>query len=67
MAYGTNLIDLFSQVSGVVAKILGGEQPATLPVERPSRCQLVVKMKTASQLGVTEPTSILLREDEIIE
>jgi putative ABC transport system substrate-binding protein len=66
MAYGTNLIDLFSQVGGVVTKILGGEQPATLPVERPSRRQLVVNMKTASQLG-TVPTSILLREDEIIE
>ena len=67
MAYGTNLIDLFSQGGVVVTKILGGAQPATLPVERPSRCQLVVKMKTASQLGVTVPTSILLREDEIIE
>ena len=67
MAYGTNLIDQFSQGGVVVAKILGGEQPATLPVERPSRFQLVVNMKTANQFGVTVPTSILLRADEMIE
>ena len=67
MAYGTNLIDLFSQAGIVVAKILGGETPATLPVERPSRFQLVVNMKTAAQLGVTVPTSILPRADEVIE
>jgi putative ABC transport system substrate-binding protein len=67
MAYGTNLIDLFSQGGVIVAKILGGEQPATLPVERPSRFQLVVNMKTANQFGVTVPTSILLRADEMIE
>lgn len=67
LAYGTNLIDLFFQAGVLVAKILGGEQPATLPVERPSRFLLVVNMKTASQLGVTVPTSILLRADEVIE
>lgn len=67
MAYGTNLIDLFSQAGVVVAKVLGGETPATLPVERPSRFQLVVNMKTAATLGVTIPTSILLRADEVIE
>jgi ABC-type uncharacterized transport system substrate-binding protein len=67
MAYGTNLIDLFSQAGIVVAKILGGEAPAILPVERPSRFQLVVNMKTAATLGVTMPTSILLRADEVIE
>jgi putative ABC transport system substrate-binding protein len=67
MAYGTNLIDLFSQGGVVVAKILGGEQPATLPVERPSRFQLVVNMKTANQFGVTVPTSILPRAVEMIE
>jgi len=67
MAYGTNLIDLFSQAGVVIAKILGGETPATLPVERPSRFQLVVNLKTAGQIGVTVPTSILLRADEVIE
>jgi ABC-type uncharacterized transport system substrate-binding protein len=67
LAYGTNLIDLFFQAGVLVAKILGGEQPATLPVERPSRFLLVVNMRTASRLGVTVPTSILLRADEVIE
>jgi putative ABC transport system substrate-binding protein len=67
LAYGTNLIDLFFQAGVPVAKTLGGEQPATLPVERPSRFLLVVNMKTASQLSVSVPTSILLRADEVIE
>jgi putative ABC transport system substrate-binding protein len=67
LAYGTNLIDLFFQAGVLVAKILDGERPATLPVERPSRFQLVVNLKTAALLGVTMPTSILLRADEVIE
>jgi ABC transporter substrate binding protein len=67
MAYGTNLIDLFSQAGVVIAKILGGETSATLPVERPSRFQLIVDLKTAAEIGVTVPTSILLRADEVIE
>jgi len=67
MAYGTNLIDLFSQAGVVIAKILSGETPATLPVERPSRFQLIVNLKTAARIGVTVPTSILLRADEVVE
>jgi putative ABC transport system substrate-binding protein len=67
LAYGTNLIDLFFQAGILVAKILNGEQPETLPVERPSRFQLVANMKTAALLGVPLPTSILLRADEVIE
>jgi ABC transporter substrate binding protein len=67
LAYGTNLIDLFFQAGVLVAKIPDGETPATLPVERPSRFQLVAKLKTAAILGVTVPTSILLRADEVIE
>ena len=67
LAYGTNLLDLFVQAGVLVAKILDGEQPAALPVERPSRFQLVANMKTAALLGVTMPTSILLRADEVIE
>ena len=67
LAYGTNLIDLFFQAGVLTAKILDGEKPATLPVERPSRFQLVANLKTATLLGVTMPTSILLRADEVIE
>jgi putative tryptophan/tyrosine transport system substrate-binding protein len=67
LAYGTNLIDLFFQAGVLVAKILDGDRPATLPVERPSRFQLVANLKTAALLGVTIPTSILLRADEVIE
>jgi putative ABC transport system substrate-binding protein len=65
MAYGTNLLDLFSQAGVMVAKILDGDPPATLPVERPSRFQLVVNMATAAQFGLALP--ILLRADEVIE
>lgn len=67
MAYGTNLIDLFYQAGVLVGKVLDGTRPGDLPVERPSRFQLVVNLKTANALGITIPTSLLLRADEVIE
>jgi putative ABC transport system substrate-binding protein len=67
MAYGTSLIDLFGQAGVLVGKVLDGAKPADLPVERPSRFQLVVNLKTAKALGLTMPTSLLLRADEVIE
>jgi putative ABC transport system substrate-binding protein len=67
LAYGPDLQDLFRQ-SGVLArKVLQGAKPADLPVERPTRFRLVANVKTARAIGVTLPTSILLRADEVIE
>jgi putative tryptophan/tyrosine transport system substrate-binding protein len=67
MAYGTNLIDLFYQAGVLVGKVLDGATPADLPVERPTRFRLVVNLQTAKALGLTMPTSLLLRADEVIE
>ena len=67
MAYGTNLIDLFYQGGVLVGKVLDGAKPEDLPVERPTRFQLVLNLKTAKALGLTIPASLLLRADEIID
>ena len=67
MAYGTSLIDLFFQAGVAVAKVLDGAKPEELPVERPTRFQLVVNLKTARALGLTIPPVLLLRADEVIE
>ncbi|MGZ3410070.1 MAG: ABC transporter substrate-binding protein [Xanthobacteraceae bacterium] len=67
MAYGTNLLDTFRQTGTMVGKVVLGTSPADLPVERPSKFELVVNLKTAKILGVTVPTSVLLRADDVIE
>ena len=67
IAYGPNLLDTYSPLGLLVGKILHGTKPAELPVERPSKFELVVNVKTAKEIGVTIPTSILLRADEVIE
>ena len=67
MAYGTNLIDLFYQAGVLAGKILDGSKPEDLPVERPTRFQLVVNLRTAKALGLPISTSLLLRADEVIE
>jgi putative tryptophan/tyrosine transport system substrate-binding protein len=67
MAYGTNLTDLFRQAGEMVGKVLAGTNPADLPVERPSRFELVVNLKTAAALGLAVPQVIQLRADRLIE
>jgi putative ABC transport system substrate-binding protein len=67
MAYGPNLLDTYHPLGVLVGKILQGAKPADLPVERPSKFELVVNMKTAKALGITIPNSILQRADEVIE
>ncbi len=67
MSYAPNLSDLFRRAASYVDKILKGANPATLPVEQPTRFELVVNMKTAKALGFTIPPSLLLRADEVIE
>ena len=67
LAYGPNLLSLF-RLSGVVAdKVLRGANPAELPIERPTKFETVLNMRTAHALGLSIPTSLLLRADEVIE
>jgi putative ABC transport system substrate-binding protein len=65
--YGPVIQDLFRQVGGMARKVLQGANVTELPVERPTRFQLVANLKTAKLIGITLPASILLRADEVIE
>ena len=67
ISYGPDLPDMFRRCGVYVGRILGGTKPADLPIERPSRFELVVNLKTAKALGVTIPETILVRADEVIE
>jgi putative tryptophan/tyrosine transport system substrate-binding protein len=67
LSYGADRIDNLRRAASYVDRILRGEKPGDLPVQFPTKYEMVVNLKTAKTLGLTVPQSILLRADEVIE
>jgi putative ABC transport system substrate-binding protein len=67
MSYGPDTVDTVARAAGYVDRILRGEKPAELPVQAPTKYELVINLKTAKALGLTVPDKLLVAADEVIE
>jgi putative ABC transport system substrate-binding protein len=67
LSYGPDPVDPYQRAAGYVDRVLKGEKPADLPVQAPTKYQLVINLQTAKALGLSVPDSLLARADEVIE
>ena len=67
MSYGANIVEMYAHAADYAAKIMKGTKPADLPVQQPTKFELVINLKTAKALGLMVPPSVLLQADQIIE